>query len=114
MTTDDKAVEQIAERIVAENIDAWRWGPLEEIEGLSEHRLAIEAAKAGYLAGIASLTQPKADEDVVERVARAIVEVRAKEFDDMFPMTAQQIRDSWHQVTDEARAAIAAMSRGEG
>lgn len=43
-------VEQVdeAEIIVARHIDAWGWGPLDEIEGLSEHVLAVNACRAGY------------------------------------------------------------------
>lgn len=39
-------------RLVAENIEAWGWGPLSEIEGLAEHQLAIDACRAGYVAAI--------------------------------------------------------------
>jgi hypothetical protein len=61
---DETRVEREAERIVAENIDAWGWGPLDEIEGLSEHVLAVKAVKAGLL------TRPTdPGEDKVEVVA---------------------------------------------
>jgi hypothetical protein len=52
--TEDQ-VEREAERIVAENIDAWGWGPLDEVEGLSEHVLAVKAVAAGYRAAIAAV-----------------------------------------------------------
>jgi hypothetical protein len=45
---------ELAERIVAENIDRWGWGPLEEIEELSEWKLAVDAAEAGIRAGDAA------------------------------------------------------------
>ena len=34
----------LARKIVAENIEVWGWGPLEEIEDLAEHTLAVQAA----------------------------------------------------------------------
>lgn len=43
-------VRQLAEQIVAENIDAWGWGPLDDIEGLAEHDLAVKAVSAGLAA----------------------------------------------------------------
>lgn len=36
-----------AEAIVARHIDAWGWGPLDQIEGLAEHKLAVDACAAG-------------------------------------------------------------------
>lgn len=44
---------QRAEAIVARNIDKWGWGPLADIEGLSEYQLAVDAAEAGYREGLA-------------------------------------------------------------
>jgi hypothetical protein len=44
--------QQLVEAVVAANIDQWGWGPLDEIEGLAEHQLALDACRAGYLAAI--------------------------------------------------------------
>lgn len=48
------ALREQAEVIVALNIDSWGWGPIEEIEGLAEHKLAVEACMAGMRAALAS------------------------------------------------------------
>lgn len=40
---------EIAERIVAENINQWGWGPLSGIDGLAEHMLAVTACEAGVI-----------------------------------------------------------------
>lgn len=39
-----------ARQLVRDHIDAWGWGPLDEIEGLSEHKLAIDAAAGAFAA----------------------------------------------------------------
>jgi hypothetical protein len=93
-------VEREAERIVAENIEAWGWGPLDEIEGLSEHVLAVKAVKAGLLA---RPTDP--GEDKVEAVDPSTV--------------SYELQKGWHAFTvakhagaddfDALSAAIAAM-----
>lgn len=36
-----------AELLVRENIEHWGWGPIDEIEGLSEWNLAVGAARLG-------------------------------------------------------------------
>ena len=46
MQSDKLEVTQ-AETIVALHIEEWGWGPIEEIEGLSEHKLAVDACLAG-------------------------------------------------------------------
>jgi hypothetical protein len=48
--------EEAIEQIVADNIEAWGWGPLEDIEGLSEHKLAVDACRAGYVAALHTLS----------------------------------------------------------
>lgn len=60
MTTPPE-IEQMARRVVAENIDRWGWGPLDEIDGLSEHKLAIDAATAGIEAAYA-IVKPRIEE----------------------------------------------------
>jgi len=51
-------VECEAARIVAENIEKWGWGPLEDIEGLTEHMLALSACEAGYRAALSAKDRP--------------------------------------------------------
>ena len=44
-------LEREATEIVRENSVRWGWGPFDEIEGLAEGVLAIEAVKAGIVYG---------------------------------------------------------------
>ncbi len=66
-----------AEIIVARHIDAWGWGPLDRIEGLAEHKLAVDACAAG-LASTTAQTEAvqklvEAAEDNAWREARELV-----------------------------------------
>jgi hypothetical protein len=50
---------EAAEAIVAANIEKWGWGPLDEIEDLSEHKLAVDACAAGIAAMSAEIERLK-------------------------------------------------------
>lgn len=58
-----------AEVIVARHIDAWGWGPLDQIEGLAEHKLAVDACAAG----LASTAQPE-----VKALVEALEAIKAQ------------------------------------
>lgn len=50
---------EAAEAIVAANIDKWGWRPLDEIEGLAEYNLAVDACAAGIAAMSAEIERLK-------------------------------------------------------
>ena len=54
-----------AEIIVARHIDAWGWGPLDQIEGLAEHKLAVDACAAG-------LASTRAQSEAVQKLVEAL------------------------------------------
>lgn len=58
---------EAAEAIVAANIEKWGWGPLDEIEDLSEHKLAVDACAAGIAAMSAELDALREDVERSEK-----------------------------------------------
>lgn len=65
-----------AEIIVARHIDAWGWGPLDQIEGLAEYKLAVDACAAG----LASTTaQTEAVQKLVDLLRWAEIQVCSHE-----------------------------------
>ena len=78
-----------AEVIVARHIDAWGWGPLDQIEGLAEHKLAVDACAAG----LASTAQPevKALVEAVERSAKMIDKAASAAVDQDSPALAEAL-----------------------
>ena len=58
---------EVAEAIVAANIEKWGWGPLDEIEDLSEHKLAVDACAAGIAAMSAEIERLKVERDAAIR-----------------------------------------------
>ena len=49
--SEPETVRQAAEHIVSLHISDWGWGPVEDIEGLAEHKLAVVACMAGIRFG---------------------------------------------------------------
>jgi len=49
--SEPETVRQAAEHIVSLHISDWGWGPLDGIEGLTEHELAVVACMAGIRFG---------------------------------------------------------------
>ena len=107
MTTDKQAVERAAKTLFAVTADQIGRDP-NGYEQLSEHSKEQVREAALAVLEAASLTQPKAD--VVGRVARAIC--NAAEADDFDTLPSNSVYHALY--LQQARAAIAAMSRGEG
>lgn len=57
---------EAAEAIVAANIEKWGWGPLDEIEDLSEHKLAVDACAAGIAAMSAEIERLKGENETLK------------------------------------------------
>jgi hypothetical protein len=106
--TDAEFVANEATRIVAENIDNWGWGPLEGIDGLAEHQLAIDAAGAGYRAAMHSLS---ASGDV-ERAATGILHARFSTCDERIAEWREANNSIWKTAMRDARAALTASGNG--
>ena len=63
--------------IVANNIDAWGWGPISEIEGLAEHDLAVKACAAG-LAAVTPQIEARAREEGFNAALAAVYHILHK------------------------------------
>jgi hypothetical protein len=106
---EEPSVTQWATRIVAENIDAWGWGPLHESEGLSEHTLAIQAVRAGLLA---ALRTPPTDFCAENAQNSTIAELRAvlKRIE-QFALSDDEMSPEWHNgfaaAISQVRATLA-------
>ncbi len=81
-----------AERIVAANIEKWGWGPIDEIDGLSEHKLAVDACEAGLSLGSELL-------EALREVLRVV--------DELYREHEIELQDEDVETVQFARAAIA-------